>query len=293
MDYFKRKTNVLEKIKKVREKRTGMFKRDSNRMLQFYECKECHRVLTDFQLEENLMVCPECGYHNKISARDRLDSLMDDYVLIEFEENSPNPLDFPGYNEKRDKERDKTSLSEAVLVCKGRIKKNECYVFVMDSLFMMGSMGMEVGKRIVKCFDLAKEENLPVIGFCASGGARMQEGIFSLMQMANTTFAVREHSDKKNLYISVLTDPTTGGVSASFANLADVIIAEPRARICFTGRRVIEQTIKQELPKEFQTSEFLLKHGFLDDVVERKNLKNYLGTILEYHRRDYENRKDI
>lgn len=282
MDYFKRKLEVLEKIKKIKSNRVKL--KENKKDINFINCKSCKLNIKEIEFSKNLMVCPNCGHHGKIGLKDRIENLLDSYSIIQFDQENPNPLKLKNYYDKREELRKKSFTDEAVLVCKGLIKDNPCYLFAMDNSFFMGSMGIEVGKRIVKCFDMAREEGLAVIGICSSGGARMQEGIFSLMQMGNTVFAVREHSDEKNLYISILTDPTTGGVSASFANLADIIIAEPKARICFTGRRVIEQTIHEKLPEEFQTSEFLLEHGFLDDIVPRKAQKDYIAKLLEYHR---------
>ncbi|WP_036728413.1 acetyl-CoA carboxylase carboxyltransferase subunit beta [Peptoniphilus mikwangii] len=293
MDYFKRKKDIFKKIKEIRDKRQNSEKKILEKSIVFSQCKNCESMIFEDELTKNMRVCPNCGYHLKISSKDRLKYLMDNYAFIEFKKYESDPLEFEGYEEKKKIMRDKTSLSEAVIVVKGAISGNKCYVFLMDSDFFMGSMGVEVGERIAYCFELAAREQLPVVGFCASGGARMQEGIFSLMQMANTTFALRKHSEMGNLYISVLTDPTTGGVSASFASLADIIIAEPGARICFTGRRVIEETIKQELPKDFQSAEFLIEHGFLDEIVDRREQKNYIGKILSYHRRKDEDRRDF
>lgn len=287
MDYFKNKVDLLKKIRVARKFNEN--KRNEEIDFDIGRCKDCDTLLSLEELDDNLMVCPHCGNHYFIDVYKRLDTFFDQYEIINFESTSPNPLNFSGYDDKRRLAIEKTGLDEAVVICKGKIGEDSLYAFVMNSKFMMASMGIEVGERIVKCFEMAKKDKLPVVGFCASGGARMQEGIFSLMQMANTSFAVKEHCDEGNLYIAVLTDPTTGGVSASFANLADIIIAEPRARIGFTGRRVIEQTIGQKLPKDFQRAEFLYQHGFLDDIVERKNLKNYISILLSYHRRVNEN----
>ena len=285
MDYFKKKEEVRNKIKRLRESISNVRNPKSKPGIPLLKCDQCGSVSYEIDLKESIRVCPKCGFHMKMSAMDRLSFLMDSYRLIEFEKEEADPLDFPNYKKKKNLAREQSGLDEAVILAKGEILGEESYIFIMESSFLMASMGLEVGKRIAYCFDMAREESLPVIGFSASGGARMQEGIYSLMQMANTSFAVREHSEDGNLYISFLTDPTTGGVSASFANLGDIILAEPKARICFTGRRVIEQTIREELPESFQSSEFLFEHGFLDDIVERKNQKVYLSKLLRYHRR--------
>lgn len=287
MDYFKGKLELLYKIKDSRNKET----KNENKISQenyYHKCKSCNKLIAFDQLKENQNVCPHCSFHNKIGVIERANLLFDTYELINFEKNYPNPLDFEGYDSKRNEAVEKTGLDEAVIVVKAKIENIKFYSFLMDSDFLMASMGLVVGERIALCFDMANDENLPVIGFCASGGARMQEGIFSLMQMANTTFSLREHSENNNLYIAVLTDPTTGGVSASFANLADIIIAEPKSRIGFTGKRVIEDTTKEKLPKDFQSSEFVLKHGFLDDIVDRRDMKAYLLKLLQYHRSSYD-----
>ena len=194
-----------------------------------------------------------------------------------------NPLCTPGYEDKLASARKRTSLEEAVVTGKGMIGSEEAVICVMDCRFMMASMGSVVGEKITRLFERATDMDLPVIMFTASGGARMQEGIISLMQMAKTSAAIKRHSDKGLLYITVLTDPTTGGVTASFAMLGDIILAEPGALIGFAGPRVIEQTIGQKLPEGFQRSEFLLEHGFVDAVVARKGMKKYLSNILKLH----------
>lgn len=290
MDYFKGKVKLLEKIRISRSKESRERSKEMVDNSNISKCEFCDSLFTDEDLKKNSRVCPVCGRNFHIDVIERLDDLMDSgYSLIEFELKNPNPLGFPNYDEKRSGFQESTGYDEAVVICKGKIRDESCYVFVMNKNFMMASMGLEVGQRIRKCFDLASEENLPVVGFCASGGARMQEGTYSLMQMANTSFAVREHSDKGNFYLAVLTDPTTGGVSASFASLADITIAEPKARIGFTGRRVIEQTIGEKLPDDFQTTEFLFEHGFLDAIVSREKQREYISRLLNYHRRAYEN----
>jgi acetyl-CoA carboxylase carboxyl transferase subunit beta len=194
-----------------------------------------------------------------------------------------NPIQFPGYMEKHQKLLEETKLSEAIITGSGTIMGNPVMIGIMDSRYMMASMGVIVGEKVTRLFEEAGRNGLPVVMFVASGGARMQEGIFSLMQMAKTSAAVAEFSEAGGLYISVLTNPTTGGVSASFAFLGDIIIAEPGALIGFAGKRVIEQTVKEKLPSDFQTAEFLLEHGYLDAIVERCRLKEVLGNILKMH----------
>lgn len=288
MDYFNKKEKIRRKIQKLRKSVSHMKHPSKREGLTLEKCGECGSLSYDVDLNEKLRVCPKCGFHMKIPAMNRLSYLMEDFSIIEFEDGKPDPLSFPGYEKKRRLSQEATGLNEALIVARGKIGGNETYVFVMESDFMMGSMGLEVGERIAACFDRAREDRLPVIGFCASGGARMQEGIFSLMQMANTSFSLREHGDEGNLFVSFLTDPTTGGVLASFASLGDIILAEPRARIGFTGRRVIEQTIREKLPESFQRAEFQLEHGFIDQIVCREDQRDYLARVLTYHRRQHE-----
>lgn len=194
-----------------------------------------------------------------------------------------NPLEFPGYEEKLKKAEQKSDLDEGVLCGVGNINSKKVATAIMDSNFMMGSMGSAVGERITRIIEYATQNKLPLIIFTASGGARMQEGIISLMQMAKTSAAIARHDEAGLLYISVITNPTTGGVTASFAMLGDIIISEPGAILGFAGRRVIENTINQKLPEDFQSAEFMLEKGFVDDIVDRKNLKNYLSRVLKLH----------
>ncbi len=196
---------------------------------------------------------------------------------------SLNPLNYPDYENKIQTMKEKTGLNDAVITGICKIGGFDSVLCVMDSTFIMGSMGSVVGEKITRAFEYAAENKLPIVIFTTSGGARMQEGIVSLMQMAKVSAAVAKHSDAGLLYVTVLTDPTTGGVTASFAMLGDIILAEPKTLIGFAGRRVIEQTIKQKLPEEFQTAEFLLEHGFVDKIVERENMKNVLTEILRLH----------
>lgn len=249
------------------------------------KCSKCGKILYKSDVDENLKVCPNCNAHLRMNAWERVKLVIDEGTFTEFDKNmtSSNPLDFPGYEDKVKRMQDKTGLKEGVVTGFGNINGYKTIIAVMDSNFMMGSMGSVVGEKITRAIEKATEKKLPIIIFTTSGGARMQEGMFSLMQMAKTSAALAKHNEAGLLYISAITDPTTGGVTASFAMLGDIIISEPKTLIGFAGRRVIEQTINQKLPSDFQTSEFLFKHGFIDMIVERKNLKNTLGNILRMH----------
>jgi len=236
-------------------------------------------------LYENLMICPECGAYLRMGALERIELVVDSDTFVEVDGTleGSDPIAFPGYGEKLQEAREKSNLLEAVICGAAEINGSKCAIFAMDSNFMMGSMGCAVGEKLTRLFEKATEEKLPVVGFITSGGARMQEGILSLMQMAKVSGAVRRHSDGGNLYVAVLTDPTTGGVTASFAMLGDIIIAEPGALIGFAGQRVIKQTTGEELPKGFQRAEFMLEHGFIDIVEERQRLKYTISNILKMH----------
>ncbi len=251
------------------------------------KCNSCGKILYKHDVEENYNVCSNCNYHFRLSAADRIDYIVDKGTFVEFDKDmkSDNPISFKGYEKKVASIVDITGLNEAVVTGSGQIKGNEVVVGVMDSNFMMGSMGTVVGEKLTRAIEYATNNKLPVVIFTASGGARMQEGIVSLMQMAKVSGALAKHNEEKLLYITVLTDPTTGGVTASFAMLGDIILAEPGALIGFAGKRVIQDTIKQELPEGFQTSEFLLEKGFIDMIIPRKELKNKLAEILLLHRR--------
>ncbi len=251
------------------------------------KCSHCSQMIYKEDFIENHNICPKCGFYFRMDARERIEMIADIYTFEEWDEKMPilNPLDFPGYPEKLKEAQEKTGLSEAVVTGKMFIFGQPCVVGVCDSRFLMSSMGRNVGEKITRAVERATKEKLPVILFTASGGARMQEGIISLMQMAKTSAALKCHSDAGLLYITVLTDPTTGGVTASFAMLGDIILAEPNALIGFAGPRVIEQTIGRKLPEGFQRSEFLLEHGFVDKIVERNSLKETLGRLLRYHKK--------
>lgn len=250
-----------------------------------FKCPRCQNVMFMDDYKAGLKVCSACSYHSRISARERLEITADKDSFVEYDPDliSGNPLEFDGYPEKLAEARAATGLKDAVLTGECSIRTRKCVIVVMDSRFMMASMGSVVGEKITRAFERATEKRLPVVVFAASGGARMQEGILSLMQMAKTSGAVKRHSDAGNLYITVLTDPTTGGVTASFAMEGDIILAEPDCLVAFAGPRVIEQTIRQKLPKDFQTSEFVLQKGFIDSVVSRNNLKSTLVKLLKLH----------
>lgn len=249
------------------------------------KCDCCGKILYKRDIKEAFMTCEECGTHFRINSKERIEYTLDYGTFKELDSNmtTKNPLKFPGYDEKIEKLMESTKTKEAVITGIGKVGGHSTGIGVMDSNFMMGSMGSVVGEKITRLFEVCTEKKLPVIMFTASGGARMQEGIYSLMQMAKVSAAVKKHSKEGLLYITVLTDPTTGGVTASFAMLGDIILAEPNALIGFAGKRVIEQTIKQELPQEFQRAEFLLKKGFVDKIVHRKQMKEILAHILKLH----------
>lgn len=251
----------------------------------FKQCVACHESIPYMSLVDNHYVCPKCGHHLKISARQRIRDLIDEGTFKELFERdiTTNIENFPGYDDKLKKAKMTTGMNEAVICGVGRIHKSKTVICVMDSNFMMGSMGKVVGEKLVKATEYATRKNYSLIISCTSGGARMQEGIDSLMQMAKVSAALKRLSSRGGLYITLLTHPTTGGVSASFAMLGDIIISEPQALIGFAGKRVIQDTIKQELPEGFQTAEFLLERGFIDMIVERANMKNVLSDILKMH----------
>lgn len=249
------------------------------------KCSKCGRIIYKKELGK-FKICPNCRGYFRLKAMERIETILDDDCeFIEFDSNmfSKNPMLYPGYEEKLLKIIKDTELKEAVITGEGFITKFKTVICVMDSSFIMGSMGSVVGEKITRAVEYATENKLPIIIFTASGGARMQEGIISLMQMAKVSAAIARHSEKGLLYITVLTDPTTGGVTASFAMQGDIILAEPKALIGFAGRRVIEQTINENLPEDFQTAEFLLEHGFIDKIVNREEMQMTLSKILKIH----------
>lgn len=249
------------------------------------KCPKCGKVIYTKLLIKNFKKCDECGYNFKICANERFAIVLDDGELQELDAQitTRDPLNFPGYGDKLVKTQTETGLVDGIVTGRGRIDGLPVMIGVMDSSFFMGSMGTAIGEKLTRLFERATKERLPVIVFTASGGARMQEGIFSLMQMAKVSAAVSKHSEAGLLYITVLTDPTTGGVTASFAMLGDIILAEPGALIGFAGPRVIAQTIGQKLPEGFQRAEFLLEHGFVDRIVPREELKQTLATLIKIH----------
>lgn len=270
--------------KKINEKsdNDGVFEKNETIMTK---CPSCKKILYSKELYKRLNVCSNCGHHLPISSTERMEALLDEDTSHPLFEGitSANPLNFPNYEEKIEKDKEKTGLNEAVIVHEGEIDGSKSVVAIMDSRFRMGSMGSAVGEKLARAFEYATEKRLPVIVFTASGGARMQEGIISLMQMAKVSVAVERHNEAGLLYIAYMTNPTTGGVSASFASVGDINLAETGAMIGFAGRRVIEETIKEKLPDDFQTAEFLEKHGQLDRVVNRLDMRNYLSRILKMH----------
>jgi acetyl-CoA carboxylase carboxyl transferase beta subunit len=250
-------------------------------------CSGCKKEHTLGTLMKNHMICPDCKGYFRMEPRQRVDAIADSGSFAEMYSDlqSTNLLSFPDYDKKLSGAIESSGESEAVLCGTCEIGGHKCALFIMNSYFMMGSMGTIVGEKITRIFEYATEHSLPVVGFTTSGGARMQEGVLSLMQMAKVSGAVKRHSDAGNLYLTVLTDPTTGGVTASFAMEGDIILAEPNALVGFAGARVIEQTTGQKLPEGFQRSEFLLEHGFVDIIAERENLKAKLSSLLAMHER--------
>lgn len=253
---------------------------------KWVKCDKCKEIIYKDTLRENLSICPNCGHYFRMHINKRIELIVDKETYKNFELNieTSNPLNLESYPKKIKSLREKTGINEAVACGIGKIHGEKAIVCVMDSGFLMGSMGVVVGEKITYAIEQAIKMRLPLIIFCASGGARMQEGISSLMQMAKTTAALTKLDEAGLLYISVLTDPTYGGVTASFASLGDIILAEPKAMIGFAGQRVIEQTIGESLPQGFQTAEFLLEHGFIDKIVERQNLKDTIYRIIKFHK---------
>jgi len=247
-------------------------------------CPNCHKQIPLSQIWGNYHTC-SCGYHFRMSARQRISFIADTDTFREMDEDiiSKDVLLFPGYGKKLEMTKQACGESEAVICGEAKIGGNSCCLFVMEPYFMMGSMGTAVGEKITRLFEYAAEMRLPVVGYTVSGGARMQEGILSLMQMAKTSGAVKRHSDQDLFYLVVLTDPTTGGVTASFAMEGDIILAEPGATVGFAGARVIEQTTRKKLPQGFQKSEFILEHGFADAIISRQEQKKAVAALLKLH----------
>jgi len=250
-------------------------------------CDACAKMIFKKVLEENQRVCPECGHHYRVDARTRIKQLCDPDTFEEFNAElvSTNPLnwsDSKPYEQRQEEARSKTGLTEAVLTGRAYVKGRAAILAVMDPFFIMGSMGAVVGEKVTAAIERATDEGLPIVIVTCSGGARMMEGLVSLMQMAKTSAAIARHDDAKGLYITVLTDPTTAGVAASFASLGDIALAEPKAMIGFAGPRVIWNTVKTELPEGFQTAEFMLEHGYVDRIVARQELRNEIARIIDF-----------
>ncbi|MBO5179195.1 MAG: acetyl-CoA carboxylase carboxyltransferase subunit beta [Clostridia bacterium] len=278
---------VIDKIKK-RESSVVSQKKSSIDIPigKWIKCDGCGEILYKDVVRENLSICPNCGHYFRMHIGRRIELITDEGTYERFNLNidTTNPLGLEDYPKKIKALREKTGLEEAVACGTADINGEKVVLCIMDSGFLMGSMGVVVGEKITYGIEQAIEKKLPLVIFCVSGGARMQEGIFSLMQMAKTSAALTKLDEAGLLYISVLTDPTYGGVTASFASLGDIILAEPHAMIGFAGKRVIEQTIGEKLPEGFQTAEFLLEHGFIDKIVERKDLKDTISKLIKYHK---------
>lgn len=288
-NFFKRVKNELEGVIRPQKDMEAKPKEEKTSSAEelWTSCMSCKSLILKEDLLENYYVCPKCGYYYRLTARQRIELFMDQGSFVERDNDMrpKNILKFPDYNAKLKKATEESGENESVICGTAAVSGYPCCIFVMEPRFMMGSMGSITGEKITRLFEYAAEKKLPVIGFTASGGARMQEGTLSLMQMAKTSGAIKRHSDKGLLYITVLTDPTTGGVTASFAMEGDVIISEPGALIAFAGPRVIEQTINQKLPDGFQRAEFLLNKGFVDKIVERRDMKDFFTTMLRLHKR--------
>lgn len=279
---------IIDKIREANQKETIRIKNEkaSDKMIgKWVKCENCKDIIYKEDLHNNLSVCPNCGKHFRLSARRRIKQIADEGTFEEIGKDilTKDPLKFDGYLKKVESLKEKTKIDEAITCGICKIEGQKVVLGVMDGNFLMGSMGSAVGEKIVLAAKTSLIEKIPLILFCVSGGARMQEGIISLMQMARTSREIAKLGEEGILYISVLTDPTTGGVTASFASLGDIILAEPNALIGFAGPRVIEQTIKQKLPDGFQRSEFLLERGFIDRIVERKDMKSTLAKLIRLH----------
>ena len=283
MNPFKNRTAELEQVRRYNKKRRNIKGPIDDKNL--FTCKHCGFITSIEQFNKSLNACENCGAYYPISAKRRLISIVDEksFVKLFDEVVTTNPLDFPEYENKLQEVSEKTNLNESILTGVATINSIKVAIGVMDTRFFMASMGSATGERITRLVEYATTHKLPLILICASGGARMQEGIISLMQMAKTSAAIKKHSDAKLLYISILTHPTTGGVTASFASLGDIILAEPEALIGFAGPRVIENTIKQKLPEGFQRSEYLVEHGFLDAIVAREDMREAITSLLQLH----------
>lgn len=277
---------IVDKMKKRAPTAKNIPNKVDIQVGKWLKCEKCGEILYKETVINNMNTCPSCGAYFRMHINRRLENIIDAGTYKRFDLNidTTNPLGLEEYTKKIKALREKTGLKEAVSAGTGKINGEDAVICVMDSGFLMGSMGIVVGEKITYSIEKAIELKLPIIIFCVSGGARMQEGIISLMQMAKTTAAISKLNEAGMLYISVLTDPTYGGVTASFASIADIVLAEPGANIGFAGKRVIEQTIGEALPEGFQTAEFLLEHGFIDKIVERKDLKNTLSKLIKLNK---------
>lgn len=277
---------IVDKIKKRKVSTNNKNAQIDIPVGKWIKCEKCKEILYKEAVRNNFSICPNCGHYFRMHINRRLELIIDENTYKKFDLNieTTNPLELEDYSKKLKALREKTGITEAVACGTGKIKGENVVICVMDSGFLMGSMGIVVGEKITYAIEQAVKQKLPLIIFSTSGGARMQEGIISLMQMAKTTAALTKLDEAGLLYISVLTDPTYGGVTASFASLGDIILAEPNAMIGFAGQRVIKQTIGEELPEGFQTAEFLLEHGFIDKIVERKMLKDVIYDIIMFHK---------
>ena len=279
---------IIDKVKKVNEKEKRIKNKKAADMMigKWVKCDNCKEIIYKEELHQNLSVCPNCGKHFRLSARRRIKQIVDEGTFEEIGKGitTNDPLQFEGYLKKLEGLKEKIKMEEAVKCGICEIEGEKTVLAVMDGNFLMGSMGYAVGERITLAVETAIENKLPFVIFCVSGGARMQEGMISLMQMAKTSSAIAKLKEAGLFYLSILTDPTPGGVTASFASLGDIILAEPKALIGFAGPRVIEQTIKQKLPEGFQSSEFLLEHGFIDKIVERKDMKTTIAKLIRLHK---------
>lgn len=286
-DFFQSKRKMLDGLKDMRTQKLagGEVKKKEELIV----CPACKNEYGRKYLKKELYVCPNCNYHMMITGKRRIKILCDKGSFVEQNKDmvTKDPLSFPGYPEKLEAAREKTDMKDALIAGSCTIDGHPCELVVLDPNFFMGSMGTIVGEKFTLAVEYAAEHDLPFVAVAASGGARMQEGLYSLMQMAKTSAAIEKFKSEGGLYISILTHPTTGGVSASFATLGDITIAEPKALIGFAGPRVIEQTIGAKLPKGFQRAEFLMEHGFLDMIVERKDLKETVGRLLMLHSKNH------
>lgn len=286
MGSLSKRKNLLNVIRDVRLPKSIIKKEKNETPDLFKVCKSCKEMIDIKILRENNFVCPNCDNHMKISGVNRFEYLLDEgFEIIDFNSKILDPIEFPEYELLREKQSENSNLKEAITIAKGMIKGEKVVVANLEQDYFMGSLGTYVGDELTSMFEYAMEEKIPVIVFSASGGARMQEGIFSLMQMAKTSAAIGKFSNEGLLYLSVLTNPTMGGVSASFASLGDIIVAEPKALIGFAGPRVIEQTVRQKLPEGFQKAEKLEECGFLDFICSRNEQREIFYKILKIHKK--------